>query len=241
MALLPSGETQSQNKANYLPQSGPQNLTAYYASVPGYSHIRNLATTEEDFQPWKPAAAVFESPTTAPLNAFRMTQPLLNPGLAVQREPLYNLPWYKLSPWYPIPQFTPQVPRFLDSFEHRSGGSSGQNLVPIGGQNNRDQWWRAENLLLPSPVIASPLPNGIKTSQSISAPQPLNQEGKLPFRGFNFTEEQLRFVLYGAIASPEHPAGLQHAISGVPAPTESSGKEIYILGLGWVGQVWVTL
>lgn len=237
MALLPSGETQSQDKANYLTQSSPQNLTAYYASVPGYSHFRNLATTEEDVRPWKLASAVSESQATAPLSAFRMTPPLWNPGLAVQSEPLYNLPWYKLSPWYPIPQFTPEVPRFLDSTEHRSSGSRGQNFVPGGGQINRDQWLGAENLLLPPPVIASLLPDGIKASQSISVPQTLNQEGKLSFRGFNFTEEELRFVLYGAISSPEHPAGLQHAISGILVPTESSGKETYILGLGWVEQV----
>ncbi|XP_076780088.1 PR domain zinc finger protein 14 [Arvicanthis niloticus] len=224
MALLPSGETQSQDKANYLPQSSPQNLTACYASVPSYGHFRNLATTEEEVRPWKLAAAVSESQATAPLNAFRMTPPLWNPGLAVQSEPLYNLPWYKLSPWYPIPQFTPEVPRFLDRTEHRSSGSSDQNLVPVGGQINRDQWWGAENLLLPSPVIASLLPDGIKASQSISVPQTLTQEGKLSFRGFNFTEEDLRFVLYGAIASPDHPAGLQHAISGILAPTESSGS-----------------
>nr|5ECJ_A Chain A, PR domain zinc finger protein 14,Protein CBFA2T2 [Mus musculus]5ECJ_B Chain B, PR domain zinc finger protein 14,Protein CBFA2T2 [Mus musculus] len=42
--------------------------------------------------------------------------------------------------------------------------------------------------------------------------------------GFNFTEEELSFVLYGAIASPEHPTDLQHAISGILVPTESSGS-----------------
>lgn len=225
MALLPPGETQSQDKANYLPQGRPQHLTTYYAPVPGFSHFRNLSTTEEDFQPWKLAAAGFESQAMmAPLNAFRMTAPLLNPGLTVQSEPLYNRPWYKLSPWYPIPQFTPEVPRFLHSTEHRSSGSSSQNLVPIGGQINRGHRWGAENLLQPSPVIASLLPDGIKTPQSVSVPQTLNQEGKLPFRGFNFTEEELHFVLYGTIASPEHPTSLQHAISGILVPTESSGK-----------------
>lgn len=244
MALPPSGETQSQDKANYLPQSNPHHLTAYYAHAPGYSHFRNLSSTstEEDFQPWKLAAAVLESQAMSPRSAFRMTAPLLNPGLAVQSEPLYNLPWYKLSPWNRIPQFAPEVPRFLDSTEHRSSGSSNQNLVPGGGGGGQisSQWWKAENLLLPSPVIASLVPDGIKTSQSESVPQTLNQEGKLPFRGFNFTEEELRFVLYGAIASPEHPANLQHAISGILVPTESSGKEIYFLGLGWVEQVRTT-
>lgn len=236
MALPPSGETQSQDKANYLPQSNPHHLTAYYAHAPGYSHFRNLSTTEEDFQPWKLAAAVLESQEMSSRNAFQMTAPLLNPGLAVQSEPLYNLPWYRLSPRNRISQFTPEVPRFLDSTEHRSS----ENLVPGGGGQISGQWWEAENLLLPSPVIASLLPDGIKTSQSVSVPQTLNQEGKLPFRGFNFTEEELRFVLYGAIASPEHPADLQHAISGILVPTESSGKEIYFLGLGWVEQVRTT-
>ncbi|GAB1284801.1 PR domain zinc finger protein 14 [Apodemus speciosus] len=224
MALPPSGETQSQDKANYLAQSSPQHLTAYYPPVPGYRHFRTLATTEEDFQPWKLAAAVFESQAMAPLSAFRMTPPLLNPDLAVQSETLYNLPWCKLSPWYPVPQFTPEVPRFLDSTEHRNSGSNCQNLVPVGSQINRGQGWGAENSLLPPPVIASLLPDGIKTSQSISVPQTLSQEGTLPFCGFNFTEEELRFVLYGAIASSEHPAGLQHAISGILVPTESSGS-----------------
>lgn len=239
MALSPSRETQSQDKVNYLPQSSPQHLSTYYAPVPGYSHFGNLATTEEDFQPWKLTAAVFESQAMAQLNAFRMTPPLLNPSLAVQSEPLYNLPWYKLSPWYPIPQFTPEVPQFLDSTKHENGGSSSENSVPVGGQINRGQLWGAENLLLPSPVLAL-LPDGIKTSHSISVPQTLNQDGKLSFRGFSFTEEELRFVLYGAIASREHPSGLQHAISGILVPTESPGKEIYILGLGWVEQVRAT-
>ncbi|XP_032746504.1 PR domain zinc finger protein 14 [Rattus rattus] len=223
MALSPSRETQSQDKVNYLPQSSPQHLSTYYAPVPGYSHFGNLATTEEDFQPWKLTAAVFESQAMAQLNAFRMTPPLLNPSLAVQSEPLYNLPWYKLSPWYPIPQFTPEVPQFLDSTKHENGGSSSENSVPVGGQINRGQLWGAENLLLPSPVLAL-LPDGIKTSHSIPVPQTLNQDGKLSFRGFSFTEEELRFVLYGAIASPEHPSGLQHAISGILVPTESSGS-----------------
>ncbi|XP_028720478.1 PR domain zinc finger protein 14 [Peromyscus leucopus] len=228
MALRPPlGDSKSQDKANNLPQSSSQHLAAYYTSLPGYNHYRNLAaTTEEDFQPFgKLAEAIPASQAMAPLNAFRVAPPLLNPGLAVPSEPLYNLPWYnKLSPWYPIPHFTPEVPRFLDSPEYTRSASSSQNLVPIGGQSNGGQWWGAENLLLPPPVIASLLPDGLKTSQSISVPQTLSQEGKLPLPSFNFSEEELRFVLYGVIASPGHPTGLHHAISGILVPTDSSGS-----------------
>ncbi|XP_051021913.1 PR domain zinc finger protein 14 [Acomys russatus] len=226
MALPPPGENVSQDKANYLAQSSPQHLAAYYEPFPGYSHYRNLASTEEAFQPRKLAAAVSASQAMTPLNAFRLSPPLLNPGLAVQSEPLYNLPWYnKSSPWYPIPHFTPEVPRFLDSPEYTRSGSSSQSFPFCGGRSNRGQWWGAENVLLPSSgIIASLLPDASKTSQSISVPQTLNQEGQLPLRSFNFTEEELRFVLYGAIASPGHPASLHHAISGVLVPTDSSGS-----------------
>ncbi|KAL1775666.1 PR domain zinc finger protein 14 [Sigmodon hispidus] len=220
----PPRDSEPQDKANNLPQSSPQDLATYYTSFPGYSHYRNLATTEEDFPPFgKPAAAIPASQPMPRLNAFRMAPPFLNPGL--QSEPLYNLPWYnKLSPWYPIPRFTPEVPRFLGSPEYTCSTSSSQNLVPIGGQSNRGQWWGAENLILAPPVIASVLPDGMKTSQSVSVPQTLNQEGKLPLACFNFTEEELRFVLYGVIANPGHPAGLHHAISGILLPTDSPGS-----------------
>lgn len=223
MALPPPGETESQDKAG-CPPAPRQPLAAYYAPFSCYSHCGNLAAAEEDFQPRKLAAAGSASQAVAPLDAFRMAPPL-------QSEPLYQLPWYnKLSPWYPIPRFAPEVPRFLYSTDC---GSSSQNLVPVGGQSNREQWWGAENLLLPSPGIAS-LPTDFKTCQSISAPQTLNREGKLPLRGFSFTEEELRFVLYGTIASAGHPAGLHHAISGVLVPTDGSGKEICIW-VGWNG------
>ncbi|XP_055459551.1 PR domain zinc finger protein 14 [Psammomys obesus] len=214
MALPPPGETESQDQASYLP-APRQHLAACYAPLSGYGHCGNLAAMEEDFQPRKLAAAVSASQAIAPHNAFRMMAPPL------QSEALYNLPWFnKLSPWYPIPRFTPEVPQFLYSTD---SGSSSQNLVPVGGQSNRGQWWGAEVLRLPSPSIAS-LPTDFKASQSLPAPQTLNQEGKPPLRGFSFTEEELRFVLYGAIASPGHPAGLLHAISGILVPTDGSGS-----------------
>lgn len=226
MALPPPGVSESQDKAKSLPRSSPQHLTAYYTSFSDYSHCRNLPTTEEASQPFgKLAAAMPASQAVAPLNAFQMAPPLLNPGLAVQSEPLYNLPWYnKLSPWYPVPHFTPEVPRFLDSTEYVRSTPSSENLVLTGGQSDRGQWWGAENLLLPPPVIASLLPAGLKTSQSISVPQTPNQEDELPHPRFNFTDEELRFVLYGVISSPEHPAGIHHAISGILVPTDNSGK-----------------
>lgn len=226
MALPPPGVSESLDKAKSLPRSSPQHLTAYYSSIPGYSHYRNLPATEEAFQPFgKLAAAMPASQAVAPLNAFQMAPPVLNPGLAVQSEPLYNLPWYnKLSPWYPVPHFTPEVPRLLDSPEYVRCTPSSEKLVPIGGQSDRSQWWGAENLLLPPPVIASLFPAGLKTSQSISVPQTPNQEAELPLSRFNFTEEELRFVLYGVISSPGHPAGVRHAISGILVPTDNSGK-----------------
>ncbi|EGW14634.1 PR domain zinc finger protein 14 [Cricetulus griseus] len=224
MALPLRGGSESQHKVNNMPQRSHQHLAAYYSSFPGCSHYRNLATTE-DFQTFgKLAAAMPASQAMAPLNAFRMATPLLNPGLAVQSEPLYNLPWYNKSPWYTTPHFTPEVPRFLDSPEYSSSTSSSQDLVPFGGQSNRSQWRGAENLLLPPPVNSSLLPDGLKTPQSVLVPQTLNREGELTLPKFNFSEEELHFVLYGVISSPGHPAGIHHAISGILIPPDSSGS-----------------
>ncbi|CAH6777288.1 PR domain zinc finger protein 14 [Phodopus roborovskii] len=223
MALPLRGDSESQDKGNNMPQNSHQHLAAYYTAFPGCSHYRNLTTTGGDFHSFgKLAAARPGSQAMAPLSAFRMAPSSLNPSLTVQSEPPYSLPWYnKLSPWYIMPHFTADVPRLLDS-EYTRSTSSSQDLVR--DQSNRGRWCGAENSPLPPPVIASLLPEGLKTPQSISVPQALNRDGELPLPKFNFTEEELRLVLYGVIASPGLPAGTHHAISGILVPAASSGS-----------------
>ncbi|XP_008847138.1 PR domain zinc finger protein 14 [Nannospalax galili] len=230
MAIPPPSETESQDKVHYPLQSTPRHLAAYYTPFPGYRHYRNLATSEEDFRPLgQLEAAESASQAMAPFNPFGVAPPLPSPGLVVQSERLYNLPWYKLSPWYPIPHLLPEFSGFLSSPEYTRGSPSNQDLALIG--DRKSQWWGPENLLPQTQAVSSLLPDGLKTSQLISVPQTLDQERKLPLRPFHFTEEELRFVLYGATPSLEHPTRLHHAISGILVPTDSSGSNHFLQNL----------
>uniref|UniRef100_A0A2K5D5H0 PR/SET domain 14 n=1 Tax=Aotus nancymaae TaxID=37293 RepID=A0A2K5D5H0_AOTNA len=236
MALPRPGEAAPPDKVGYPPESSPQNLAAYYTPFPAYGHYRNgLATAEEDFQPFRQLEAAVSAAPAMPPFAFRMAPPVLSPSLGLQREPLYDLPWYgKLPPWYPIPHVPREVPPFL-SCSREYMGASGEDLGHqiIGGRNESDPCCGPETFIPPPPVDASLLPDGLRTSQllpcspskqSENGPKPSNQEGTSPAQ-FHFTEEDLHFVLYGTTPSLEHPASLQHAISGLLVPTDSSGSD----------------
>ncbi|MBZ3887595.1 PR domain zinc finger protein 14 [Sciurus carolinensis] len=237
MALWPPGEAELQDKVCYPPerfQSSPQHLAAYYTPFSAYGHYRSALTSpEEDFQSFRHLeAAVSASQGVTPL-PFPMAPPLLSPDLALQREPLYDLTWYsKMSLWYPIPHLPREVPHFLSSHEYN--GASGEDLVPIGGRSDSGQCCGPDTLIPPLPTDSSLLPEGLKTSQLVS-PSPskrsedghkhLDQEGKSPLPSFNFTEEDLHFVLYGVTPSPDHPASLHYAISGFLGPAEGFGSD----------------
>ncbi|XP_058384829.1 PR domain zinc finger protein 14 isoform X2 [Diceros bicornis minor] len=236
MALRPPGEAGPRDKVCYLPerlQSSPQHLAAYYTPCPPYGHYGNtLTATEEDFQPFRQLEATVSAAQAMTSIAFRTAPPLLSPGLALQREPLYDLPWYsKLTPWYPMPHLPMEVPHFLNSSREYTGAAS-EDLGRIGGRRDSSQCCGPEVLIPPPPVDASVLPEGLKTSQvlacspskrSENGPKLLNQEEKS--RPYHFTQEDLYLVLYGVIPSLEHSARLHHAISGLLVPTDSSGSD----------------
>ncbi|XP_027623073.1 PR domain zinc finger protein 14, partial [Tupaia chinensis] len=237
MALQPPGEAATQDKVCYPPerlQGSPQHLAAFDTPFPAFGHYRNpLATAGDDFQPfWPQPEAAVPASQIMPQLAFRVASPLLSPGLAVPREPLYDLPWYgKLPPWYPIPHLPREVPHFLN-FSREFTGARGEDSGRTGGLSDSGQCLGPETLIPPPPVDASVLPEGPKTSQVLSClpskwsedgPKPLNQEGRSP--RFHFTEEDLHFVLYGVAPSLENPARLQHAISGLLVPADNSGPD----------------
>ncbi|XP_045416433.1 PR domain zinc finger protein 14 [Lemur catta] len=229
-ALPRPGEAGPQDKVCYLPESSRQLLAAYYTHFATYDHYRSPVTTEEeDFQPFRQLeAAVSAAPAMSPF-AFPTAPPVLNPDLALQREPLYDLPWYgKSPPYYHLPR---EFPHFLNSSREHVGASS-EDLGPVGGLSDSGQWCRSETFISPSPVDASGLPEGRETSQlscspskrSEDDPKFSSQEGRSPDR-FHFTEKDLHLVLYGVTPSLEHPASLHHAISGLLVPTDSSGSD----------------
>ncbi|KAL2766792.1 PR domain zinc finger protein 14, partial [Daubentonia madagascariensis] len=234
MALSLPGETGPQDKVCYPPESSPQPLAAYYTHFMTYGHYRNtLTTTEEDFPPFRQLEAAVSAAPAMPPFAFRMAPPLLSPGLALQGEPLYDLPWYgKLPPWYPIPHLPRELPHFLNSNLEYTG-AGGEDLGAIGGRGDSGQCFGPETLIAPPPVGASLLPEGLKTSQLLCCspsqrseedPKSSNEEGRLPGR-FHFTEEDLHLVLYGVAPSLEHPASQRHAISGLQVPADGSGSD----------------
>nr|XP_004653507.2 PR domain zinc finger protein 14 [Jaculus jaculus] len=194
----------------YFPLQSPQPLAAYYAPFPGYGpYLSALGAEEDPVQPFPPLSA---SQTVASLNPFAVAPPLLSPGLA---EPLYSVPWYnKLSPWYPLPHIPREMPHLVSSPDYPRGSPGSRDVVPVGNSSHGGLQWEPETLFLPPP------------SHFIPAPQLLNGEEKLPGgRRFDFTEEDLRFVLYGVVANLEHPARLQHAVSGVLVPFDCSGSK----------------
>ncbi|KAM4865405.1 PR domain zinc finger protein 14 [Thomomys bottae] len=216
MALQPPADAELQD-----PPCCPPHLPAYYASFPSYGHYRNaLATSEESLQPFPPLEASVPAAQAIAPYPFRVAPPLLSPDLALPGEPFYNLPWYsKLSTWYPIPHLPREVPPCPNSGECTGDLSSSQDLVPFGGLSNGGQCWGPETFFLPPSVVASLLPEGLKSSPPV--PKALNQD-KLPAPRFQFTQEELHFVLYGVTPNSEPQARLHHAISGCLVPTESS-------------------
>ena len=235
MALRPPSEAGPQDKGCYPPdrlQSSPQRLAAYYPPFPSYGHYGNtLTAAEEGFQTFRQLEALSASPALSPF-AFRMAPSLLSPGLAVQREPLYDLPWYsKLPSWYPIPHLPREVPHFPNGIREFTGASS-EDAGPAGGRSDGGQCWGPEIFVPPPPVDASLFPERPKPSQllpcsprerSEDGPKLANQEGKASHR-YHFTQEDLHLVLYGVIPSPQNSARRHHAISGLLVPTDSSGK-----------------
>ncbi|XP_004372651.2 PR domain zinc finger protein 14 [Trichechus manatus latirostris] len=232
MALRPPGEVGPQDKVCYPPerfQSNPQHLAACYTPFLPYGHYGNtLTTAQEDYQSLRQLdSAVSESQAILPF-AFGTAAPLLSPSLALQTEPLYDLPRYsKLPPWYPIPHLPREVPHFLNS---EYTGASSDDFGHIGGQSNSGQCFGPETLIPRPPVDASLQPEGLKTSQLPCVPSKgsedvsnaLNPDENSPH--YHFTAEDLHFVLYGVIPSLEHPVSLHHAISGFLVPTGSSGS-----------------
>uniref|UniRef100_A0A8C0KVN2 PR domain zinc finger protein 14 n=1 Tax=Canis lupus dingo TaxID=286419 RepID=A0A8C0KVN2_CANLU len=236
MALPPPGEAGPQDKMCYAPerlQRSPQHLDAYNMPFLPYGHYGNLLpAAEENLQAFPPREAAVSEPHTVPPFTFRPAPPLLSSSLALQREPLYDLPWYsKLPPWYAIPHLPREVPHFNSSHEYR-GATSG-DLDHVGGQSDSGQCCGPEILIKPTAVNASLLPEVMKTAQLLpSSPGRRSEEGsKLPnpygksIPRYHFTQEDLHFVLFGVIPSVEHSAPLHHAISGFLVPTDSSGSD----------------
>ncbi|XP_017523905.3 PR domain zinc finger protein 14 [Manis javanica] len=237
MALRPPVEAGPQDRVCYLPeriQNNPQHLAAYYPPFPPYGHYGStLTATEEGFQPFRQLEATASAAQPMPPFTFRTAPPLLSPGLTLQRESLYDLPWYsKLPPWYPISHLPREVPHFLNS-SHEYTGPTTEDLGHIGGQSDSGQCCGPEILIPPPPVDASLLPEWLKTSQLLSCspskrsehdPKLLNQEGKSSHH-YHFTQEDLHLVLYGVIPSLEHSVRLHHAISGLLVPTDNPGSD----------------
>ncbi|XP_026983665.1 PR domain zinc finger protein 14 [Sagmatias obliquidens] len=235
MALRLPSEAGPQDKECYPPdrlQSSPQRLAAYYPPFQPYSHYGNtLNAAEEGLQTFRQLEALSTSPSLSPF-AFRMAPPLLSPGLALQREPLYDLPWYnKLPSWYPLTHRPREVPHFPNGSREFTGASS-EDAGPAGGRSDGGQCWGPEIFVPPPPVDASLFPERPKPSQllpcsprerSEDGPKLANQVGKASHR-YHFTQEDLHLVLYGVIPSPQKSARLHHAISGLLVPTDSSGS-----------------
>ncbi|XP_047583211.1 PR domain zinc finger protein 14 [Lutra lutra] len=236
MALRPPGEAGPQDKVCYAPerlQRTPQHLDAYCMPFPPYGHYGNMLTAaEEDFQPFPQLEAAVSASHALPAFAFRPAPPLLSSSLALQREPLYDLPWYsKLPPWYPVPHLPREVPRFNSSHEYT--GATSEDLGHIGGRSDSGQCCGPEILIPPSAANASLLPEGLKTPQLLPcSPSKRSEEGsRLPSQQgksshrYHFTQEDLHLVLFGVIPSVEHSVPLHHAISGFLVPTDSSGSD----------------
>nr|XP_002710564.2 PR domain zinc finger protein 14 [Oryctolagus cuniculus] len=231
MALRPSDETELQDKVCYPPerlQNSPQPLAAYYAPFAAYGPYRSALSAAEDFQPFQQLDGAVAAPQAMASFAFRMAPPLLSPSLALQREPFYDVPWYsKWPPWYPIAHLPGEVP-YLMSGGREYAGASNEDL----GRSDGAQYCGPEPVTLPASAEASLVPEGLKSAQLASCSPPKQSEDgpkapsperKSPQR-FHFTEEDLQLVLYGITPSLEHPALLQHAVSGVPVPADSAAS-----------------
>ncbi|KAF6323609.1 PR/SET domain 14 [Rhinolophus ferrumequinum] len=239
MALRPPGEAGPQDKVSYPSetlQSSPQPLAAFYTPFPPYGPYGNtVVAAEEDFQlqPFRQLAAGLSASPALPQFALRTAPPLLSPGLALQREPLYDLPWHgKLPPWYPFPHF-PREPQHFPSSNREDTGATSEDVAHAGGRSDSGQCYGSEISIPPPPVDISLSPEGPKTSQvlpcfpckrSEDGSKLQNREGKSAHR-YHFTQEDLNLVLYGVIPSLEHPARLYHAASGFLVPTDVSESD----------------
>ncbi|KAK1332075.1 hypothetical protein QTO34_007761 [Cnephaeus nilssonii] len=236
MALRSPGEAGPPDRVCYPPerlQSSPQHLAPYYAPFAPYGpHGNGLTAAGEDYQPF-PVPAAPAPPAVAPF-ALRTAPPLLSPGLALPREPLYDLPWPgKLAPWYPFPAFK-ELPPFVSGGRDYAG-ATGEDLAHAGGRGDSGQCYGPEVFLPPPPPLGAPLfPEGLKTSQflphfpskrSEEDPKLPNQERK-PAPRYHFTQEDLHLVLYGFLPGLEHsPERLHHAASGLLVPPDNAGSE----------------
>ncbi|KAM8786886.1 PR domain zinc finger protein 14 [Rhynchonycteris naso] len=234
MSLPPPIEAGPPDKVCHPPerlQNSPQHLAPYYAPFPSYGPYGNSLTAAEDYQPFS-IPPVSASQVVAPF-ALRTAPPLLSPGLALQRDPLYDLPWHgNLPPWYPFSHFPRDKQHFLNSSRDCTGATS-EDLAHTGGRSDSGQYYGADVFIPPPPVDVSLAPEGLKTSQllpyfpskqSEGDSRLLNQENKSTHR-YHFTQEDLYLVLYGVIPNLEHSAPLHHAASGLLVPTESSGSQ----------------
>ncbi|KAM5281069.1 PR domain zinc finger protein 14 [Ctenodactylus gundi] len=237
MALRPPGEAEPQDNLCYPPESlrsSPQPLASYYPPFPAFGHYRSaLPAADESFQPYRQLEAAVSASQGFPPFPLGVAPPLLSPGVALQRDSVLELPWYsKLPLWYPVPHLPREVPLFLNG--HDYPGASSEDLAPVGGQREGAQCWGPDTCVPLPPVVASQLPEELKTSQLVSGspgkpseespPPPSHGTKSPPRRRFQFTEEDLHFVLYGVAPGPEPSARLHYAISGLLVPTDSSGS-----------------
>ncbi|XP_055968731.1 PR domain zinc finger protein 14 [Sorex fumeus] len=232
MALQPPGEAGPQDQVCYPPeklQTSPQELAAYYAPFPPYGHYANgLAVPGQDAQTFQQLEAVAPAPQVLPPFVFRNAPPLLSPGLALPREPLYDVSWYnKLPAWYPMTPLPRDVTHFFgggEDFGH-----------PGGGRDDGSQCCAPDACLPPPPPVEAPLvPEGRKAASHLvssapsqraeEAPRLRNPEGP-PVHRYHFTQDDLHLVLYGVVPSSEQNAPLHHAISGLFVPTNGPGSD----------------
>lgn len=239
MALRPPGEAGPQDRMCFPPerlQSSPQHLTPYYTPFPSYGpYGSNLMAAEEDFQSFLQLEASVPASPAMPPFAFGTAPPFLSPGLALQREPLYDLPWHgKLPPWYPFPYFPKELQPFPNGGREDSRedpGATGKDLAYAGSRSDSGHYYEPEIFNPPPPVDTSLLPEGPKTSQLLPClPSQQSEDGpKLPneertSHRYHFTQEDLHLVLYGVLPSQERSTSLHHAASGLLVPTDHSGK-----------------
>lgn len=240
MALRPPGEAGPQDRMCFPPerlQSSPQHLAPYYTPFPSYGpYGSNLMAAEEDFQSFLQLEASVPASPAMPPFAFGTAPPFLSPSLALQREPLYDLPWHgKLPPWYPFPYFPKELQPFPNGGREDSredAGAAGKDLACAGSRSDSGHYYGPEIFIPPPPVDPSLLPEGPKTSQLLPClpsqqsgdigPKLPNQEGTS--HRYHFTQEDLHLVLYGVLPSQERSTPLHHAASGLLVPTNNSGK-----------------
>ncbi|XP_058524390.1 PR domain zinc finger protein 14 [Ochotona princeps] len=233
MALRAPAETELQEQVCYPAerlQGTSQYLAAYYEPLAAYGSYRSALAAAEDLQSFPQLDSSVPAPQAIPSFPFQMAPPLLNPSLALQREPLYGIPWYgKLPHWYPVAQLPGEVPHFLSSsgeYPASSGDNSARNDGAPRSSGPDPVATPAQAAVVPTGLKTSPVVSRSPAKQSEDDPKVLQLERKSPDR-FHFTEEDLHFVLYGITPSLEHPTLLQHAISGVLTPTgsPSSGSD----------------